>query len=60
MKNILVKNLLKITGEELDLVAGGLPGIAVPGLPGTPYVTAPGDYGKDKKESRDGGATGSW
>ena len=60
MKNIIVKNLLKITDAELEKVAGGFIGLAVPGLPGTPYVTAPGDYGKDKKESRDGGATGSW
>ena len=60
MKYFLEKNVLKLSGVELEKIAGGFTGLVVPGLPGTPYVTAPGDYGKDKKESRDGGATGSW
>ena len=47
-----------LTNEDLDKVAGGTPGLVVPCIPGIPYVTVPGDYGKDKP--KDGGATGSW
>lgn len=48
----------KVDSRELDRVAGGLPGIAVPGEPGVPYVTVPGDDSGDKP--KDGGATGTW
>lgn len=50
-------NLEKLEGEKLDAVSGG--GIALPGVPGIPYVTTPGDP-KEEDELRDGGATFSW
>ena len=59
MNKTKMKNEMKIVNEKLEKIFGGLPGIAVPGLPDTPYVTAPGDYSRDD-EPRDGGATGSW
>ena len=52
------ENEKKITNEKLEKVAGGIIGLVVPALPNIPYVTAPGDSGKD--EPKDGGATGSW
>ena len=51
-----------IAVEKPEEISGGLPGIAVPGLPGIPYVTCPGDSGKDdrKDEDRSGGVTFTW
>ena len=54
-----VNNIIQLSNKEISKVCGG--GIAVPGLLNTPYVTAPGDYGKEKNDKpKDGGATGSW
>lgn len=60
MTNKIIFNIIaeRLTDGKLDKIAGGLPGIAVPGLPGVPFVTIPSDI--DKDEPKDGGATGSW
>ena len=50
-------NMEKIAPEELDKVSGG--GIALPSIPGIPYVTIPGVEEKND-EPKDGGATYTW
>ena len=52
-------NKMRLSNKEINKVYAG--GLVVPGLVNTPYVTAPGDHGKEKKdEPKDGGATGGW
>ncbi len=57
MERTFMKNVMRITNEELEKVSGGYPGIAITGLPGIPYITIPVE---PKDEPRDGGATGGW
>ena len=55
MSKKIVNNKMRLSNKEINEVYGG--GLVVPTIPNIPYVTAPGDYGKEKK---DGGATGGW
>ena len=57
MEKTFMKNVMRITNEELEKVSGGYPGIAISGLPGIPFVPIPVE---PKDEPRDGGATGGW
>ena len=59
MSRKIVNNKMRLSNKEINKVYGG--GLVVPTIPNIPYVTAPGDYGKEKKdEPKDGGATGGW
>ena len=57
MEKTFMKNVMRITNEELEKLSGGYPGIAISGLPGIPFVPIPVE---PKDEPRDGGATGGW
>lgn len=46
-----------ISDERLEKVSGGFPGLTVPGMPDTPYVTVPGE---PDDEPKDGGVTFTW
>ena len=55
-KTLMMKEAM-ISDERLEKVSGGFPGLTVPGMPDTPYVTVPGE---PDDEPKDGGVTFTW
>lgn len=55
-KTLMMKEAM-ISDERLEMVSGGFPGLIVPGIPDTPYVTVPGE---PDDEPKDGGVTFTW